>query len=117
MIAGSRELKALRYLTSVCDHVLKNKSNVEVVSGCARGADRLGEVYAYSKGWSVKRFPADWDTHGKSAGMIRNKQMAEYADAAIVIMVEGAGNKGSQNMVECAEKAGIPVKVYKYTGE
>lgn len=70
----------------------------EVVCGCAVGADRLGERWASANGIPVKEMPADWNRYGKSAGPHRNRQMAEYADAAIVIW-DGL-SPGSRNMIE-----------------
>lgn len=55
----------------------------EVVSGCARGADIGGERWAEKNGIAVRRFPADWEKHGKSAGFRRNTEMARYCDCAL----------------------------------
>lgn len=85
---------------------------MEIVSGTARGADQLGERYAAERGLSIKRFPADWDRDGKSAGYLRNVRMAEYADAAIVFW-DGV-SKGSKHMVDVAKKKGLPVRVVRY---
>lgn len=57
----------------------------------------------------VKQFPADWKTHGKAAGPIRNKQMAEYADAAIIFVVNFSA--GSMNMMSQMIKLKKPVVV------
>lgn len=70
----------------------------EVVSGTAIGADRLGERWAINNNVPIKEMPADWNRHGKSAGPQRNKAMAEYADAAIVVW--DGKSPGSRNMVE-----------------
>lgn len=75
----------------------------EVVSGGALGADIGGEQWARTKGISVKRFPADWATHGKAAGPIRNAQMAEYADAVVLF----PGGRGTASMRSEAKKAGL----------
>ncbi|WP_420828246.1 SLOG family protein [Ectothiorhodospira shaposhnikovii] len=48
---------------------------VVVISGGARGADTLGELYAIARGLPFKRFPADWEC-GKAAGHWRNDLMA-----------------------------------------
>jgi hypothetical protein len=56
----------------------------EIVSGTAGGADVAGEAYAAHHSIRLTRFPADWDKHGKVAGKLRNREMAEYADAALV---------------------------------
>jgi hypothetical protein len=46
-----------------------------VVSGTARGADRMGENWAKRKGVAIDSKPADWDTYGKSAGYKRNQEI------------------------------------------
>ena len=77
----------------------------ELVSGGASGADRCGEQWAQSKGIPIKRFPADWSTHGRAAGPIRNHQMAEYADAVALF----PGGHGTASMRREAERAGITI--------
>ena len=79
----------------------------EIVSGTAKGMDRCGEAYALHHSIPIKKFPADWDLHGKAAGHIRNKQMAEYADA--LLLVWDGISKGSANMKENMLKLGKPV--------
>jgi len=74
----------------------------EIVSGTARGVDTLGEVFAEENNIPIKRFPADWENNGKAAGPIRNRQMADYADRAIIIMHEDS--RGSKNMFETMKK-------------
>lgn len=68
----------------------------EVVSGkCPTGGDKVGEDIAKECKVPVKPFPADWGRYGSiSAGVIRNKQMAEYADAVLLL----PGNKGTNDM-------------------
>lgn len=53
----------------------------------------------------MKQFKSDWEKHGKAAGPIRNKKMAEYADAVILF----PGGKGTASMKKEAERAGIIV--------
>ncbi len=79
----------------------------EVVSGCASGADRLGEKYAIENNIPIKKFPAQWNTYGKSAGYKRNVEMAEYSDALIVIIENNS--RGSTHMKNIAEKAGLKI--------
>ena len=69
----------------------------EVVCGMAIGVDKLGEQWAIANSVSIKEMPANWNAHGKAAGPIRNREMAEYADAAIIIW-DGVSN-GSRNMI------------------
>jgi len=75
----------------------------EVVSGGAKGADQCGEYYGRIRGIKVTVFPADWKQYGRSAGPIRNRQMAQYADALAAFH----GGYGTQSMRNEAIKAGI----------
>lgn len=72
----------------------------EIVSGTANGVDQLGEEYATEHDLDIERFPADWDGHGKQAGPIRNREMAEYADALVAIHVNDSA--GTADMIETA---------------
>lgn len=74
----------------------------EIVSGGAMGVDFCGELYAKDCGLNLKIFPAEWNKYGKSAGYIRNKQMAAYADALIAIW--DGKSRGTKNMVEEMQK-------------
>lgn len=83
----------------VVEAVARSGFNItEVVSGTAIGADRLGEKWATANGIPIKEMPADWNRYGNAAGPMRNKAMAEYADAAIVVW--DGKSPGSRNMVE-----------------
>lgn len=70
----------------------------EVVCGMAIGVDRLGETWAIVNGIAVKEMPANWNKHGKAAGPIRNREMAEYCDAAVVVW--DGESPGSRNMID-----------------
>lgn len=83
----------------------------ELVSGTARGVDRLGEDWAKSRCIAIKRFPADWNRYGKSAGYRRNVEMAEYADALIAIW--DGKSKGTQHMINIAQEQKLKVYVKK----
>jgi hypothetical protein len=85
----------------------------EVVSGTARGADKMGEVWAEQMGIPIRRFPADWNLHRKSAGFVRNIEMAIYADALVAIW-DGA-SRGTAHMIKAAETHGLQVYVHRYT--
>ena len=78
----------------------------EVICGMARGADTWGRKWAEHHEIPIKEFPADWEKCGKAAGPIRNKQMADYADAAIVFIWDGS--RGSKNMIETMKKLNKP---------
>lgn len=68
----------------------------QLVSGCAHGIDEGGASWARTYKIPVVEFPADW-SKGKSAGPIRNAEMADYADHLVVIW--DGKSKGSKNML------------------
>lgn len=80
-----------------------------IISGTAKGVDTLGERYAKEKGIEVLRMPADWDTHGKSAGYRRNAEMATVGDTLIAIW--DGKSKGTKHMIDLAESKGLKVIV------
>lgn len=81
----------------------------EVVSGGARGVDRLGEQWAEALCIPVKQFKPDWSV-GRQAGVIRNMQMADYAEA-LVAFWDGMSH-GTDHMIRCAKEKGLGVTVF-----
>ena len=110
VIAGGRKFDNYELLREICDGVIP--VTPEIVSGGARGTDKLGERYAKEKGFDLKLFPAEWDKHGKGAGHIRNRQMAEYGDMLIAFW--DGESKGTKNMIETSMKLGLKVLIHKY---
>jgi hypothetical protein len=80
-----------------------------VVSGGANGVDAMGERWAEENGVNLTIFRADWQTHGRAAGPIRNRKMAENADALIALW--DGKSRGTKNMIETATKHGLMVYV------
>ena len=118
IIAGSRTLSPSNSFLQACISQAGIIEKVtEIVSGMAKGVDTSAINLTNDKHsqtyFSIKingcltKFPADWETHGKAAGHIRNKQMAEYADALLLIW--DGESKGSKNMKETMIKLGKPV--------
>jgi hypothetical protein len=81
-----------------------------VISGMARGADTLGEDWANENGIPIEQYPADWASYGKSAGFIRNKEMANHAEALIALW--DGESRGTRHMVACATVAGLLIHVH-----
>ena len=105
IVAGGRT-----YQLSEEDYkILDNAGISEIVCGGAKGADQCGKEWAKTYEVPVKMFPADWNTHGKAAGPIRNKQMAEYADSLIAFW--DGKSRGTKNMIETAKKLKLNVEV------
>ena len=107
IIAGSRNIKNISIIYQT---VYESGFDItEVVSGTARGVDKLGEQWATENNIPIKRMPANWNLYGKSAGPIRNNEMADYADALIAIW--DGKSKGTKWMIDVANKRGLMVYV------
>ena len=109
IIAGSRTITDYSLLMDVLDSVTWEIT--EVISGGARGVDRLGEQYANKNNIPIKRFPAQWTKYGKRAGFLRNKEMAEYADALIAVW--DGESKGTQHMLNLAKQNNLRTIYYR----
>lgn len=114
IVAGSRGFNDYDLLEKELTKILWGKStrSTMIVSGTARGADKLGELYAKNHGCEVALFPAEWDKYGKSAGYRRNADMAKFADACVVFW-DGI-SKGTKHMIDLANKEGLELHIIKY---
>jgi hypothetical protein len=116
VIAGGRGFSDYELMTTRMDAVLKvhieSGYEITVISGTANGADKLGEQYAKDHGFKIVRMPAQWDTHGKSAGYKRNVEMADACDA-IVVFWDGI-SKGTKHMYDIGKRKSIPTTVVIY---
>jgi len=103
IIAGSR---TITNYDLVEDHILQSGFAIEeVVCGEASGVDSLGKEYAEQFQVPVTSFKPNWKEEGKAAGPIRNRKMAEYADALIAIW--DGKSRGTLNMIQEAVKRGL----------
>lgn len=130
IIAGSRDITGYKHVEAAVAAALDDWSLTvadirEVVSGCARGVDHLGEFWADNHGVAIRRFPANINRWGRSGEYRRNEQMAEYAGQAKLITADnrdgGGGlvvvwdgrSKGSIHMLEVGVGKGL--RTYLYT--
>lgn len=109
IIAGSRNFEDFEKLEHTIMMKFKEKglhrNDVEIISGTARGADQLGEKFAYKYGLALTKFPANWDKYGKRAGYLRNVDMAEYAkDNGLLFAFWDGQSKGTKHMIEIGKK-------------
>lgn len=112
IVAGGRCFKDYNLLKNKLDIILKNFKEVTIVSGCAKGADSLGEQYAKEKGYNIIRVHADWNKHGKSAGYVRNEEMASISDACVCFW--DGKSKGTENMIKISKKFELKLRVINY---
>ncbi len=78
-----------------------------MLSGGAKGVDGIGERYAHLIGADVEKHIPDLVIKGKAAGPIRNRLMAQTADALLLIW--DGESRGSKNMKEEMQKLNKPI--------
>jgi lactate dehydrogenase-like 2-hydroxyacid dehydrogenase len=114
IIAGSRDVTDI----GVVEMAIRESGFeiTEVVSGCCRGVDKLGEKWANEHNIPVKRFPSDWHRLGNSGGVVRNEEMAEHAEALIAIPFKKGkgGSRGTSDMIQRAINHGLKVHILSY---
>lgn len=102
-VSVARELGALRKR-------LEPGREIVVVHGAAKGLDTIAAFAAGVMKLTVEPHPADWTTHGKNAGPIRNQAMVDLG-ADICLAFPTASSVGTWDCVRRANKAGIRVIV------
>jgi len=107
IIAGSRGIADFNLLEEVISQVDWEIS--AVLSGTARGVDRLGERYARENNIPLEKHPANWDLYGRSAGYRRNEKMAIAGDALIALW--DGESPGTKHMIDLANKHKLKVFV------
>ena len=110
IIAGSRGINSLGLVTRILNTI--RTPITEVVCGKAVGVDTMGELWAKIRGIPVAEFPADWKRYGKSAGMVRNRQMVDYVGTAgAVVAVHDGTSPGTAMMIDLTTRAGLKLWV------
>lgn len=115
-----RAAEQRRYFTVYMDNVVLLRGAPSlVISGGAPGADTLAEEWRLAWKFNGQVFPAHWNSQGKAAGRIRNKQML---DALCILKGVptlavgfpdrdelGNASPGSAHMMEIARARGVEV--------
>jgi hypothetical protein len=105
LICGGRDFRDRDFLNAA----LAEFRNVvsAVITGGAPGADSLAFDWAHENGFALERYMADWQTHGRAAGPIRNQRMLDEGKPDVVDAF--AGGRGTADMVRRAKEAGVQV--------
>ena len=122
IVCGSRTFRPCETAAHALDKIIsqirkeKGDTDIEIVSGHARGADQYGEQYAKTHNLRMAVFPAQWDVYGKSAGYRRNETMLDYArkETALVVAFWDGQSKGTRHMIALAKQYGLKVRVKRY---
>ena len=108
LVTGSRDWTDTETIyRALRDAKVESRSHV-LVHGGARGADSIAAWLARSLDYEVEPHPADWRTHGKAAGPIRNKEMVDLGADLCLAFPIGESN-GTRGCMRLCEVAGIPV--------
>lgn len=111
IIAGSRDLQDPHLIVQA---ILAAQFPIStILHGACRGIDQMAGKLAGAAGLPVEEYPADWATHGKAAGPIRNRQMVERADALIAILDKSVCSHGTRDIIQQATRAGLKVHVHE----
>jgi hypothetical protein len=77
-----------------------------LVHGACRGADLTAAAIWRLWGLPTEAHPADWTTHGRSAGFLRNRLMVDLgADVCLAFIRDHS--RGAEHTAALAETAGI----------
>jgi hypothetical protein len=106
-IVGSRNFRDLKWVRSF---VRSLPAGTVVVSGGARGVDRVAATEAIKCGLCVDEYPAEWDRLGKSAGFARNQTIVDNCDELHAFW-DGQSN-GTKHTIELARRAGVNLYIH-----
>lgn len=122
IIAGGREFDNYRMLEQTASQAIRDwvdeiykgapEPKIDIISGAARGADKLGEQFAREYGMTVNRMPANWELYGKSAGYRRNEEMTKHANALIAYW--DGESRGTKHMIDIATRRELLVRIIRY---
>lgn len=116
IIAGGRDFSDYDLLKSNLDAILEklseNNINLIIICGMAKGADMCGWSWARDNNIPILEYPANWKLHGKSAGPIRNQEMAQVANGLIAFW-DGT-SRGTAHMINTMKELNKDVCIIKY---
>jgi YspA, cpYpsA-related SLOG family len=110
LICGSRDWPAPWFVSAKLVERLPHR-NATILTGGAYGVDRLAHMEAIRLGWDTEVMQADWQTHGKRAGILRNLAMLDTAPD-LVLAFHCHGSPGTAHCIREAHRRGIPLEVY-----
>lgn len=97
-IVGSRGITDIR----LSEYITERPEMI--ISGGAKGIDTLAAIYARENNIPLKEFLPEYSKYGRSAPIIRNKQIVEAAD--MVMAFWDGKSKGTLSSINLAKKLG-----------
>lgn len=105
LVCGGRDYWDYPEVCRVLDRFHHEWGVAVVIHGSARGADSLAERWAKEREVPYYGVPARWKAYRRRAGPLRNQWMLDNAKPDWIIAFPGG--KGTADMIERAEKAGV----------
>lgn len=107
LVCGGRDYSDDKKVSETLEQIDRENQIKVLIEGGARGADCLAASWASSASIKVHTFKADWKTHGRPAGVIRNQKMLDIGKPDLVVAFPGG--RGTADMVRRAKTAGVRV--------
>lgn len=117
LIAGSRTIHDYDRIRHDIVSMLKRHPDLTIVTGMARdGPDDIAyHIARYDLMLPYIDIPAEWDKHGKKAGMLRNGQLV--AECTCGLLYWDGVSSGTQNTIGRLEKTNKPYRVRTMAAE
>jgi hypothetical protein len=113
LVTGSRDWTDVAVIDDALREAVRGVPADEVVivhGDCPTGADAIVDMLALASGFTVEKYPAQWEVHGKAAGPIRNAKMVEDGADVCLAFPQGV-SRGTRGCIELAKVAGIETLV------
>lgn len=101
-IVGSRTFTNYAEMLRYLDKIHTQTPISCIISGGAIGADKLAEQYAHKRGILTHIFTPNWKTYGKSAGIIRNRDIIGECDRCVAFW--DGKSTGTKHSIDFAKK-------------
>lgn len=112
LITGSRTWTAIALLRTTLAQWRQTYPDAVLVHGACRGADQIAAGIWSGWGLPVEPHPADWDTHGRAAGLVRNQHMVNLGADVCLAFIRNH-SRGAEHTAALADAAGIPTHRYR----
>jgi len=116
-ITGSRGFTNYStFLLKMNEYISTNNIDInKILSGGAKGIDSLAKEYAVSNNIEIQELIPEWSKYGKSAGILRNKDILENADLNLIFW-DGV-SKGTKFNIDYCKKNNKMFHVFIIKGD
>ena len=104
-IIGSRNL----IVTNLEEYLPSGVS--EIVSGGAKGIDSCAAEYAHKNSLKLTEFLPEYAKYGRSAPIVRNKQIVDYADEVLAFW--DGSSRGTLSVIKYCDKIGKKCEIVR----